>query len=98
MADLGAIGYFIDAPFALRGGSLSGVVTDAASQGCSRLVLAYRRTDGLLATRARSHPSTGAYSLSADVRDPTAEHFVVAMDDADGTVFNDLIFGRITPA
>lgn len=77
---------------------MSGVITDAASQGARRLVAAYQRNNGRLSSSNFSHPTTGSYSLSADVRSPTAEHFVVALDDADGTVFNDLILGRITPA
>ncbi len=98
MADLGAIGYFIPQAMAFQGGRMSGTVTDAAGQGCQRRLAAYRREDGRLSTRAKSHPTTGAYQLAADIRNPTVEHFIVVTDDAAGTVFNDLILGRITPA
>lgn len=74
--------------------TLSGVVLNAAGEGCARLVCAYRRDTGALIGSTTSHATTGVFSISSSY---AGECFVVALDDDAGTDYNALIFDRVTP-
>jgi hypothetical protein len=81
------------APFPNGPYELSGTV-DNLGAPCERTVLAYRRDSGALFGRTKSDATTGAYALSTNY---SGEHSVVCLDDAAGTLQNDLVI-RVTPA
>ena len=72
--------------------TVSGIVYDDASNPTSRTVRLHRRSDGLLLGEATSNPSTGAYSIPC----PNEEVQRIALDDAAGTLYNDII-DRVLP-
>lgn len=72
--------------------SVSGVVYDDTNAAASRLVRAYCRRDGALLGETWSDPSDGTYTLQC----PDEEVLRVVLDDAAGTLHNDLI-DRIMP-
>ena len=73
--------------------SVEGFVSDDTGTPCARVVRAYDRATGALLNSTTSNSVTGAYTLLT----PTdAECSVVCLDDADGTIHNDLIL-RVTP-
>ena len=104
MADLGAIGNLrtqvedhvtllsVRAACGARTESVSGIVYDNTSTPCARLVRAYRRSDGYLMDETTSNAGTGAYSLACTAD----EVHRVVLDDAAGTLYNDLI-DRVLP-
>lgn len=75
-------------------GQIAGVITDDASDPVARIVRAYRRDTGALVGNTTSSAADGSYSMAVPTLD---ECSVIALDDASGDVFNDLI-ARVTPA
>ena len=104
MPDLGAIGrsspfedgrinvLMVRAGFASRTSTVSGIVYDQAGAPCARVVRAHRRSDGFLLVSTVSNAITGAYSLACT----TDEVYRVVLDDAAGTLLNDLV-DRVIP-
>lgn len=103
MADLGAIGYDVSgdskhpilsvnvAPGAFTH-VVEGVIYDDTSTPTARTVRLHRRSDGLLVSETMSDAGDGTYSLDAT----SAEVYRVVLDDAAGTLYNDLI-DRVLP-
>ena len=75
-------------------GQIAGVITDDASDPVARVVRAYRRDTGALVGNTTSSAGDGSYSINLPTLD---ECSVIALDDASGDLFNDLI-ARVTPA
>lgn len=73
--------------------SISGNVKDSANANASRTVRAYRRSDGALSGSAVSDAGTGNYTIAVPTSD---EYNVIVLDDAAGTLENDLI-ARVLP-
>lgn len=103
MADLGSVGLDvgmepIDLPLRELAASLeldytvSGTITDDASDPCARIVRLYDRGTGCLIGETTSASVDGAYSIAA----PADEVQRVALDDDAGTLYNDLI-DRVIP-
>jgi len=67
---------------------VSGTVTDENSDPVARTVRAYQRSTGALLGSAVSDGVTGAYAVNTPTLD---EVQVVCLDDAGGTLENDLI-------
>lgn len=84
-----------DAAFPNCAGQIAGVITDDASDPVARVVRAYRRDTGALVGNTTSSAVDGSYSM--DFATLPGECSVIALDDASGDVFNDLI-ARVTPA
>ena len=82
------------AAFPNYAGQIAGVITDDASDPVARVVRAYRRDTGALVGNTTSSAGDGSYSISLPTLD---ECSVIALDDASGDLFNDLI-ARVTPA
>ena len=82
MADLGPIGKLHNQIKAIHGGTLSGVVHNAASANVSRCVAAFVRDTKQLSGGAISDPATGAYSILVNMSNKGVEHFVVEFDSA----------------
>ncbi|MEO5343788.1 MAG: hypothetical protein H7842_10705 [Gammaproteobacteria bacterium SHHR-1] len=74
--------------------SISGVVTDDTGAPCQRTVRLYNRVNGLFMATTTSDPTTGAFAFS--LPPGVAEVQRVVLDDADGTLYNDLI-DRVIP-
>jgi hypothetical protein len=72
--------------------TVSGIIYDASSNPTSRTVRLHRRSDGALLGEAISDASTGAYSIPC----PNEEVQRIALDDAAGTLYNDLL-DRVLP-
>lgn len=72
--------------------TVSGVIYDDASAPVARTVRIYRRSDGAFVGEATSDASTGAYSIPC----PNVEVQRIALDDAAGTLYNDII-DRVLP-
>jgi hypothetical protein len=62
--------------------------------GVSREVVAFRKSTNKIVDSTTSASGTGYFWLETPHGD---EHYVVAFDDDAGTVYNDLIYGQITP-
>jgi hypothetical protein len=105
MADLGAVGqdggfgggfrqYFhittVVSPTTM---TVSGNVYDDTSTAAERIVRLYRRSDGAFIGEITSTAGTGAYSLAA----PNEEVQRIVLDDAGGSLYNDII-DRVIPA
>ncbi len=75
-------------------GQIAGIITDDASDPVARVVRAYRRDTGALVGNTTSSAADGSYSMNLLTLDQCS---VIALDDASGDVFNDLI-ARVTPA
>lgn len=71
---------------------LSGTVKDSSGTPVSRVVRAYRRSDGVIGGSAVSSASDGAFSVSAY---DGSSHYVVCLDDDLNE--NALIFDNLTP-
>lgn len=103
MADLGSIGISQELPLVtvvlqssfvppqLTKG-VSGIVKNDLDAVCDRTVRLYRRSDGNLIGSTISDAGAGTYSLSA----PNEEVQRIVLDDAAGTMHNDLI-DRVLP-
>lgn len=74
--------------------TISGKVTDDTAAATARTVRAYRRSDGVLQGSATSDAATGNYTVQVPTND---ECSLIVLDDAAGTVYNDLI-ARVIPA
>lgn len=72
--------------------SISGVVSDAAGAPAARTVRAYVRSTGAMVGSTVSDASTGAYSMTVAT---TEECSVICLDDAAGTLLNDLILRAV---
>jgi hypothetical protein len=104
MADLGAVGRSADgdedgyraltvrAAFPSLTKTISGIISDDTSTPAARIVRVYRRLDGVLIGETTSEAGTGAYSLACI--DEEVQR--VVLDDAAGTLYNDLI-DRVLP-
>ena len=97
MADLGAIGKSRSPNIALFGGTVRGIVKDAAGAFAKRLVRAYHRETGAYSGAAFSNATTGAYSINTNLQYVLTEHIVVEFDDAAGDQYNARVFDRVTP-
>jgi len=75
-------------------GQIAGVITDDAAAPVARVVRAYRRDTGALVGNTTSSAADGSYSMDLLTLDQCS---VIALDNASGDVFNDLI-ARVTPA
>lgn len=75
--------------------TVSGNVKDDTTSNASRIVRAYRRSDGLLMGEATSDGTTGNYSIGCSSTDPVD---VVCLDDAGGVTYNTLVHAGVTPA
>ena len=75
-------------------GQISGVVRDSTTTPVQRTVRAYRRDTGALVASTTSDPVTGAYTINSP---SDQEMSVLCLDDAAGSVENDLVL-RTTPA
>jgi hypothetical protein len=73
--------------------TVSGIVYDDASVAAARVVRVYRRSDGSLVGQVTSDAGTGAYSIAC----PNEEVQRIVLDDAGGTLYNDII-DRVIPA
>lgn len=73
--------------------TISGTVLNEAGLPVSRVVRAYRRSDGALISSTTSDPSTGAWSVSG--LDNTTEMFVVCFDIIPGAGRNALIYDQV---
>lgn len=82
------------AAFLNYAGQISGVIIDDASDPVARVVRAYRRDTGALVGNTTSSAADGRYSMDFLTLDPCS---VIALDDAAGDLYNDLI-ARVTPA
>lgn len=82
------------AAFPSWAGQVTGIVRDSASAVAVRTVRAYRRDTGALVYSGASAAGTGVYTFNAPTLD---ELNVICMDDAAGTLENDLI-ARVIPA
>jgi len=71
---------------------ISGVIRDDSGVPCARTVRAYDRATGALLSSTTSDAGTGAYTLATGV----GEVQRVVLDDAGGTLYNDLI-DRVIP-
>lgn len=71
---------------------VSGVIRDDTGTPCARTVRAYDRATGALLSSTTSNAATGAYTLSTGA----GEVQRVVLDDAGGTLYNDLI-DRVMP-
>lgn len=76
-------------------GQIAGVITDDASEPVARVVRAYRRDTGALVGNTTSSAVDGSYSMNFSTL--PGECSIIALDDASGDLFNDLI-ARVTPA
>jgi hypothetical protein len=78
-------------------GTVSGVITDASGAPCQRKVFAVTRPQGTTAPKVLSHgqsdPLTGYYELHAPYAHEVSR---IVLDDAAGTLYNDLI-DRVIP-
>lgn len=81
-------------PFADGVAQVSGVVRDSTAALVQRTVRAYRRDTGALVASALSDAATGVYSFYTPTLDEVS---VICLDDAAGTLENDLIH-RVIPA
>lgn len=105
MADLGAIarladpGLFVIRLFTPYGhfrsdtATISGTVLDDNGNPAARAVVAVRRADGVHIAATVSDAATGAYTLKVA---PGEEYSVLFLDDAGGTLLNDLV-QRVIP-
>lgn len=71
---------------------VSGVVRDDTGALCARVVRAYDRATGALLSSTTSNAATGAYTLNTG----DGEVQIVVLDDAAGTLYNDLV-NRVIP-
>lgn len=103
MAALGSVGQLVDDDMLSVGGwrtvvtptgtgTISGTVQDSTGAFVARTIRAYERTTGLFIAETVSDGS-GNYSLT---NMPAVEHTLLCLDDAAGTVYNDLVL-RTTP-
>jgi hypothetical protein len=75
--------------------TLSGSVKDDTNANAERTVVAFPRlTPTKQVQSVVSNASTGLWSIDV----PDTEHAVICLDDAAGTQYNDLAYGRVTPA
>lgn len=72
--------------------TISGVVRDHIKQPAQRKIYAFRRSTGQFLGEVLSSPTTGAYQIDV----PNEEIIVVALDDNDSPLLNDLI-NRVLP-
>jgi hypothetical protein len=104
MPDLGAVGASMGSMIQIRQFdisvalppatvSVSGVISDDTATPVARTVRAYVRGTGQLIGETTSDAVTGAYSLAC----PPGEIQRVVLDDAAGTLYNDII-DRVIPA
>jgi hypothetical protein len=84
----------VNLSFPANGNStVSGTITDAEGNPCVRIVRAYDRTTGILLGETTSNASTGIYTFTGL---STSEVQRIVLDDAAGTLYNDLI-DRVIP-
>lgn len=67
---------------------IRGIIKDATGTPCERIVRAYRRDTGAFVAEALSDAVTGEYELESF---HDGEHQRIVLDDAAGTLYNDLI-------
>lgn len=72
--------------------TISGTIKDRTKTPVQRKVYAFRRSTGQFIGEVLSDPTTGQYQLSV----PNEEIIVIALDDNDSPVLNDLI-NRVLP-
>jgi hypothetical protein len=72
---------------------INGVIKDDTGTPCERIVRAYRRDTGAFVAQALSDAVTGEYELESF---HDGEHQRIVLDDAAGTLYNDLI-DRVVP-
>lgn len=85
MADLGAIGKLTNTSEMLNGGTISGVVHNAAGAATKHLVRAYHRETGDYSGGAYSSPVDGSYTIYTNTSKGNSKHFVIEFDtDNDG--------------
>lgn len=75
-------------------GEVAGVIKDDTGTNCARTVRIYNRSTGALIAATTSDVTTGAYLLVAPTLDEVQR---IVLDDAGGTLYNDLI-DRVIPA
>lgn len=80
--------------FATYAGQLSGTIKDEYAEPCSRVVRAYRRSNGALVGGTVSDPTTGAFTINTLSMDA---HTVVALDDLTGIHYNAVVLDNILP-
>ena len=96
MANLGTVGISADCANLVYhigfGKTVSGTVYDDVAAPTARTVRIYRRDTGALIAETISDGVTGAYTFNA----PNVEVCRVVLDDAAGTLYNDVI-DRVLP-
>ncbi len=80
--------------FLAHAGEVAGVIKDVTGTPCARTVRLVRRDTGALLASTVSDASTGAYRLAAPALDEVQR---IVLDDAPGTLYNDLIDRVIRP-
>ena len=75
---------------------VSGVVTDSTGAPVARTVRGYDRSTGLLIDETISDVVTGSYELTDMTTSSEVQRIVLADDEAEGTIYNDII-DRIIP-